>query len=78
MTYKHFLVKQGYTKRKAVKFQIVVLYEIKSLSVISKNNLTLHTYFLKSNTNILLYYDSGLDVIFISLLLRKLPIRNII
>jgi len=74
----HFLVKQGSTNRKAVKFQIVVLYEIKTLTVISKSNLTLHVYFLKSNKNILLYYDLGLDAIFIFLLLRKLPIRNII
>jgi hypothetical protein len=52
MTYVHFLVKQGSTNRRAVRFQVVVLYEIKTLSVISKINLTLHTYFLKSNKNI--------------------------
>jgi hypothetical protein len=78
MTYVHFLVKQGSTNRKAVRFQIVVFYEIKTLSVISKSNLTLHTCLLKRNKNILFYYDSGLDATFILLLLRKLPMRNII
>jgi len=46
--------------------------------VISKSNRTLYTHFLKRNKNILLYYGSGFDEIFIFLLLRKFPIRNII
>jgi len=65
MTYVHFLVKQGCTNRKAVRFQVVVLYEIKTLSVISKSNITLHTYFLKKKNRVL-YYDSGLDAILYS------------
>jgi hypothetical protein len=34
MTYVDFLVKQGSTNRKAVRFQIVVSYEIKTLSLL--------------------------------------------
>jgi hypothetical protein len=76
MTYVHFLVKQGCTNRKAVRLQVVVLYEIKTISVISKSNLALHMYFLKKKTE---YYIMirGLMQFFYILIIEESSDQNI-